>query len=441
MTEVSRRSVSLSERRGGSPALKAAPQLRAVRSIQSLVEEITEKTTRWTGADFLQALVRATREALNAHLVMITLRSEEAAGQTNFVDSSSGMSMLPALEGTLSAVPCVQRYSGDSFVISDTSCLSCTDERSCKDCLSVILQDEEGREVGQFMALSKDAFDRPEDILTVMRLFAKLAEAELRRMQLERKRGELMLFLAKMNRGLSDRQKELHAAGEIKTLLLGTVAHDLRNPLSVILNRSELIQNLLEMPQADAARIKASCEAIEQAVEGMQRLISATLAQAASEAARIKIDSREFDVHHAIEMAIALNQATADAKSISIEIKMDEKISIRGDEDRIVEALDNLIGNAIKYSYRDSRITIGARKTSDMVELFVKDRGQGLTPEDRSRAFRNFSKLSAKPTAGEASTGLGLAIVKAIALAHGGDVSIVSAGRNRGAKFIISLPL
>jgi signal transduction histidine kinase len=257
---------------------------------------------------------------------------------------------------------------------------------------------------------------------------------------LERKRNELMLFLAKMNRGLSDRQKELHAVGEIKTLLLGTVAHDLRNPLSVILNRSELIQNLLEMPQADVDRIKASCVVIEQSVEGMQRLISATLAQAASEAARIKIDTREFDARHAVEMAIALNQASADAKSITIEVKIEETFTIRGDEDRIVEALDNLIGNAIKYSYPDSRITVGVRKTSDMVELFVKDRGQGLTPEDRSRAFRHFGKLSARPTAGEASTGLGLAIVKAIALAHGGDVSIVSAGRNRGAKFIITLP-
>ena len=112
----------------------------------------------------------------------------------------------------------------------------------------------------------------------------------------------------------------------------------------------------------------------------------------------------------------------------------------RGDEDRIVEALDNLVFNAIKYSHPGQKITVSARQLPDTIEIEVRDEGQGLTGEDCARAFRQFQRLSAKPTAGESATGLGLAIVKAIAEAHGGTVNVSSAGKGQGATFTLSLP-
>jgi signal transduction histidine kinase len=74
-----------------------------------------------------------------------------------------------------------------------------------------------------------------------------------------------------------------------------------------------------------------------------------------------------------------------------------------------------------------------------MVE--VRDRGAGLSPEDISRLFGRFQRLSAKPTAGESSTGLGLSIVKRIVDLHSGRVTVESAGPGKGAAFRLSLPV
>ncbi len=111
------------------------------------------------------------------------------------------------------------------------------------------------------------------------------------------------------------------------------------------------------------------------------------------------------------------------------------------DSDRIREAIDNLVSNAVKYSPIGGAIDIMVTQEAANIIIQVTDQGAGLSPEDISRLFGRFQRLSAKPTAGETSTGLGLSIVKRIVDLHGGRITVKSAGHAKGATFNMQLPV
>jgi signal transduction histidine kinase len=110
------------------------------------------------------------------------------------------------------------------------------------------------------------------------------------------------------------------------------------------------------------------------------------------------------------------------------------------DPDRLREAVDNLISNAIKYSPVGGNIEMTMSVADDNILIRVADEGAGLSEEDVSRLFGRFQRLSARPTGGESSTGLGLSIVKRIVELHGGSVAAQSPGPGRGTTFTIRLP-
>ncbi|MBU4444596.1 ATP-binding protein, partial [bacterium] len=108
--------------------------------------------------------------------------------------------------------------------------------------------------------------------------------------------------------------------------------------------------------------------------------------------------------------------------------------------DRIMQVLDNLVTNAIKFSYPNTTVTISARKINDNVEISVADQGQGIPEGEISKIFKEFSKTSVRPTAGEKSTGLGLAIARKIIEAHQGTISVASKV-GKGTTFMIDMPI
>jgi signal transduction histidine kinase len=105
------------------------------------------------------------------------------------------------------------------------------------------------------------------------------------------------------------------------------------------------------------------------------------------------------------------------------------------------DVIDNLLSNAIKYSQIGGRIDVVLERQHENVVIRVRDQGAGLSPEDLSRVFGRFQRLSAKPTGDELSTGLGLSIVKRIVDLHGGSVVAESPGLGLGATFTVTLPV
>jgi signal transduction histidine kinase len=111
-----------------------------------------------------------------------------------------------------------------------------------------------------------------------------------------------------------------------------------------------------------------------------------------------------------------------------------------GDHERLREAIDNLVSNAVKYSPVGGEIAVSAERAGHEVVVRVQDDGPGLSPEDAGRVFGRFQRLSAKPTGGETSTGLGLSIAKQIVDLHNGRIFVETAGTGGGAVFVIALP-
>ena len=127
------------------------------------------------------------------------------------------------------------------------------------------------------------------------------------------------------------------------------------------------------------------------------------------------------------------------AKDKNIELilyKDSNRHYIRADKSSFIQILDNVFSNAIKFSPKNSKVTIGIKNHQGNTRIEVTDQGPGVSPEEMPRLFARFQKLSAQPTAGESSTGLGLYISKRLTEEMGGKIWCESP-KGKGATFII----
>src|SRR6266545_227987 len=234
-------------------------------------------------------------------------------------------------------------------------------------------------------------------------LYEQLQAANAR---LEERVAQRTQDLTSANRRLAAQWARLRQANTFKSEILGTVAHDLKNPLGVILGRTEILKEMAA--GADALDITIRREAVD----------LAGLVQEVADA----------------------NRPLASRKQQTITVSAPPDHMAMCDADRIREAIDNLVSNAIKYSPLGGAIDLLVGRGADGIVVQIRDQGAGLSPEDISRLFGRFQRLSAKPTAGETSTGLGLSIVKRIVDLHGGQITVESAGPGQGATFKMTLP-
>src|SRR6478752_5372969 len=267
-------------------------------------------------------------------------------------------------------------------------------------------------------------------------LYQQLHEANT---QLEDRVAQRTRALMQANRRLSSQWLRLQRANGFKNEILGTVAHDLKNPLGVILGRTEMLTELIS---AGASRdsVTAQVEHIRDATKRLTLMVDHLISDAMADAFDITIRREAVDIAGLVGEVAGANQPLAANKQQAITVSAPPNCVTMCDTDRMREAIDNLISNAIKYSPIGGKITVLAVQQENNTVIRVADEGAGLSPEDLGRLFGRFQRLSAKPTAGESSTGLGLSIVKRIIDMHGGEVAADSEGPGKGSTFTITLP-
>jgi signal transduction histidine kinase len=258
---------------------------------------------------------------------------------------------------------------------------------------------------------------------------------------LEERVAERTQELTNANRRLAAQWARLRQANSFKSEILGTVAHDLKNPLGVILGRTEILKEMIAGAGALDENVKVQIAYIRDAANRLTGMVDDLVSDAMADALDITVRREPVDISVLVQEVAEANRPLAARKQQTITVAAPAIHVAMCDADRVREAIDNLVSNAVKYSPIGGAIDLLVGEEDGGILIQVSDQGAGLSPEDISRLFGRFQRLSAKPTAGESSTGLGLSIVKRIVDLHGGRIAVESAGPGKGATFNMILPV
>lgn len=243
--------------------------------------------------------------------------------------------------------------------------------------------------------------------------------------------------IALKNQQLEKRNEHLVALDEEKNNLIKILAHDLRTPINHVQGLAQVF--LLTNPGLPNDQ-KVIIQEITDASVRLNKMITNILDIDAIENGRARILIDDLIIAPIVKQVVKSFEKQASKKGIHLDFQcQDEKLMVRGDPLFLMQIIENLISNAIKFSLAGSIVAVDLIGLDQEVQLAVKDGGPGLTPEDHQLLFQKFQRLSARPTGGESSTGLGLSIVKKYVESMGGTVRCESAA-GKGATFIVTFP-
>jgi PAS domain S-box-containing protein len=216
--------------------------------------------------------------------------------------------------------------------------------------------------------------------------------------------------------------------------ILAIVAHDLRNPLNSIVMQAHLLRR--RGPEPDR-RSRRPVDAIERATTRMNRLIHDLLDVARLEAGRLSVEASRVSAREVVLDSYAVQSPLASAVSLDLRHDLPPELpEVWADRDRLLQVLENLIGNAIKFTASGGSITVAATSRDDEVLFSVTDTGSGIPPDELGHLFDRFWQGR---RARKLGAGLGLPIVKGIIEAHGGRIWVESTP-GRGTTFFFTVP-
>ncbi|MEI7947505.1 MAG: PocR ligand-binding domain-containing protein [bacterium] len=230
-------------------------------------------------------------------------------------------------------------------------------------------------------------------------------------------------------------EKALHDMAESKAKFASTVAHELRSPLAMIKESTNIIMDEIMGPlnseQKEMLRVSKNN------IERLGRLINNVLALQKIDAKKMDYDLQEHDVNEIVKEAHINAKLFAGERNSDVMMELGADIPrIKFDEDKIMQVLINLLANAIKYS-ECGPVVIQTRLVNSEIQISVRDSGQGIYPEELDEIFKPFVQAKGKKKGG---TGLGLSITKEIVLAHNGRIWVESEV-GKGSTFHFTLPI
>jgi signal transduction histidine kinase len=229
------------------------------------------------------------------------------------------------------------------------------------------------------------------------------------------------------------------AANQAKSRFLATMSHELRTPLNVVIGFSDAL--LREAGQADPGRTTEFAQQINAAGRQLLGLINIILDVARIESGRFDLASEWVDIARVVRTAIRQADPAAQAAEITVTAEVAPKLPpLRSDERRLVQALGQLLSNAIKFTDAGGSVTVSAERdaTGDLL-LRVRDTGIGIPAADLERVFEPFTQLDSTLSRRYQGAGLGLYIARALIAGHGGTL-VLHSRPSEGTTAEIRLP-
>lgn len=228
-------------------------------------------------------------------------------------------------------------------------------------------------------------------------------------------------------------------AVRVRDAFFSIAAHELRTPLTTLLGRSQMLQRWLDQPAPANERSRRTIQIIVAQAQRLNRMITALLDVSRIQTGRFSIDPTPMDLTDLARRVVDESQLTIVDRTITLHTP-DAPLAINGDEVRLEQMLQNLIGNAIKYSPNGGPIEVRLSRQDGQALLTVSDEGIGISEAAQRQLFRRFYRAENAEAYGISGMGIGLFVVKEIAELHGGEVSVRSA-EGQGSAFSVRLPL
>lgn len=226
---------------------------------------------------------------------------------------------------------------------------------------------------------------------------------------------------------------ELRRVEQTKRKFVALTAHELRNPLAILLGYAKILEDeSLGTAKEYAHIIVAQARQLKHLVDEMSTLQQYDLGELV-----LHLDS--LALREAVQDTVARRQQELDEQSLGVKIKIDANVYVRADRDLLALIFTNLLSNALKFSPRGGTITIEARADASEIITSVRDQGLGIAREEQTQVFDRFYQSGNSLTRQHTGLGLGLAVAKVLVEAHHGRIWVESAP-NQGSVFHFTLP-
>lgn len=238
--------------------------------------------------------------------------------------------------------------------------------------------------------------------------------------------------LAEVFNDMSRRRAELE---QLRTAMVGDVAHELRTPLSTIRGWLEAAEDgIVPADQALISSLLEEALLLQHVVDDLQDL-------AAADAGELRLHKGPVDLADLLRQVAGAHRGRADKAGVVLAVDTaDDLGDLHADPVRLRQAVGNLVSNAVRHTPAGGTVTLRGRRTGDIAVVAVADTGTGIGPEDLPHVFDRFWRAEKSRSRSTGGSGLGLAIVRNLAHAHGGTVTAEST-RGAGSVFTLRLPV
>lgn len=227
---------------------------------------------------------------------------------------------------------------------------------------------------------------------------------------------------------------DLKRSDQVRRQMTADIAHELRNPLTVIGGYLDAMRN------GDLQPTPKRLDAVYEEIQQLERIVEDLRTLSLADAGVLVLNRQEVSPRDLLQRVANRFAPQAALKKIVLQVEATNTLpTLNIDDARITQVLDNLVSNALDHTAEGGNIRLSAETRGDMVRLEVQDNGVGIAPNDLPHVFERFYRGDqARPTE-EGSSGLGLAIAKALVEAHNGKIWVESQ-LNQGTTFLIELP-
>ena len=256
----------------------------------------------------------------------------------------------------------------------------------------------------------------------------RIGEGELAARAPQKGGDEIARLAAAFNRmagELETRDAALRTSDALRRQMMADVSHELKTPLTAMRGFIET----LRMPEValDTDRRNRYFETIDRETRRLERIVKDLLDLARYEGGGIVLQPRVFDIERLFQNVAGRHERDAQTKGVTIGLHVDAHADqIVADPDRIEQAIENLVGNALRHTPAGGTVTLRATQVDGAARLSVSDTGAGIAPEHLAHVFERFYKVDTSRAAESTGSGLGLSITKAIVERHGGTISVTS---------------